>query len=70
MKERKSCIPAILSFLLVLGAIAAIGCFLLNKVVKKKLQAAEDAELLEGEEENGEEATVEDLSEIDGGEEA
>ncbi|MBE6530143.1 MAG: hypothetical protein E7680_06075 [Ruminococcaceae bacterium] len=68
MKERKSCIPAILSFLLVLGAIAAIGCILYNKIVKKKLQA-EEADLLEGDEETDNDE-VEDLSEIVDGEEA
>lgn len=67
MKERKSCIPAILSFLLVLGAIAAIGCVLYNKFVKRKLQASK-ADLLE-DEADADEETVEDLSEIDDGEE-
>ena len=69
MKERKSCIPAILSFLLILAAIAAVGCVLYKKLVKKKLQAQEDADLLEGDEESGD-AEVEDLTEIDNGEEA
>ncbi len=69
MKERKSCIPAILSFLLILAAIAAVGCVLYKKLVKKKLQAQEDADLLESDEESGD-AEVEDLTEIDNGEEA
>lgn len=69
MKEKKSCIPAIVSFLLVLAAVAAVGCVLYKKLVKKKLQAQEDADLLEGDEETGTDE-VEDLNEIEDGEEA
>ena len=68
MKERKSCIPAILSFLLVLAAIAAIGCVLYKKMMKKKLQAQKDADLLEGDEEI-ESTETEDVTE-DNGEDA
>lgn len=62
MRERKSCIPAILSFLLVLGAVAAVAFVIYKKFACKKLQS-EEADLAEGEEE---EADVEDLAEIDG----
>ena len=65
MKDRKSCISAIISFLLVLAAIAAVGCVLYKKMMKKKLQAQEDADLLEGDEE-ADNAEAEDATEDDG----
>ena len=65
MKDRKSCISAIISFLLVLAAIAAVGCVLYKKMMKKKLQAQEDADLLEGDEE-ADNAETEEVAENNG----
>ena len=67
MKEKKSCFSAFLSCMMFFAAIAAIACVIYKKFMKKDLQT-EESDLLE-DDGTFEDSDIEDLSEIDSGEE-